>query len=190
MKSYDAVFEFSVNTEGNGTEDHLLCTAKAEELRAFIPAVMDLPYGSRVLEIGTYTGRSASVYFQLQKALNLEIHLIDIWLWNPRHAAHHFTEMVIEHFNDIPFTFHKMPSALLGSQWTLPLDFLYIDGQHEPPEVDEDFKVWLPFIKSGGTLALHDSDCPGVASCINRFVIPAGYQLLTQGQRMTIWRKP
>jgi hypothetical protein len=73
MKSFEEVFEFSRMAEGNGTEAHPLCTATPEELKVFIPPVMSLPNGSRVVEIGTYTGRSTSVYFQVQQELNLDI---------------------------------------------------------------------------------------------------------------------
>lgn len=191
MKSFDEIYEFSHAADGNGTEDHLLCTATAEELKTFIPHVMALAPGSRVVEIGTYTGRSASVYFQVQKDLNLDIHLIDCLYWNPEHAAQtFFVNLVVGHFNDIPFTYHKMVSDLAASRWGLPIDFLYIDGWHDAPQVDHDFENWTPHLKSGGTLAIHDSSYPGVIACIDKFIKGANWQLLSEAERMTMWRKP
>lgn len=190
MKSLSEIYEFSRLAEGNGTDDHLLCTATAGELKAFIPHVMSLASGSRVMEIGAYTGRSASVYFQVQKDLNLDIHLIDCLYWNPKHAAHSFFDLVVDHFNDIPFTYHKMLSDLAASRWNLPIDFLYIDGWHDAPQVDNDFANWLPFLRSGGILAAHDSNYPGVIACLDRFIRHANWQLLSEVERMTIWRKP
>ena len=190
MKSFEEILQFSRMAEGNGTEPHALCTATAEELKVFIPPVMSLPHGSRVVEIGTYTGRSSSVYLQVQKDLNLDIHLIDCLYWNPEHAVHSFWEdLVVKHFNDVPFTYHKMVSNLAASTWNLPIDFLYLDGWHDAPQVDEDFANWIPFLKSGGVLALHDSDYPGVVACIDRFVKGAGFELIAAAERMTMWRK-
>ena len=189
MKMFEEIYAFSRMAEGNGTEAHPLCTATAEELKVFIPPVMALAHGSRVVEIGTYTGRSTSVYFQVQQDLNLDIHVIDLLMWNPKHAAHHFWDMVVDNFNECPFTYHKMPTNRIAATWNLPIDFLYIDGWHDAPQVDEDFENWIPFLKSGGVLALHDSDYPGVASCIDRFVKGAGFELIAAAERMTMWRK-
>jgi predicted O-methyltransferase YrrM len=190
MKSFEEIYEFSRMTDGNGTEDHALCTATAAELKTFIPYVMSLSHGSRVVEIGTYTGRSTSVYFQVQKDLNLDIHVIDCLYWNPEFAVHVFwNDLVVKNFNEVPFTYHKKESDLVAATWAMPIDFLYIDGWHDAPQVDRDFSNWLPHVKSGGILACHDSTYPGVISCLDRFVKAANWTLLSEGERMTIWRK-
>jgi hypothetical protein len=41
------------------------------------------------------------------------------------------------------------------------LDFVYIDGDHERPSVDQDLSLWWPKLKAGGILAGHDFICPG-----------------------------
>jgi predicted O-methyltransferase YrrM len=190
LKSFDEIYEFSHAVEGNGTHDHALCTATAAELKVFIPNVMSLPHGSCVVEIGTYTGRSASVYFQVQNDLNLDIHLIDCLYWNPEHAVKSFwSDLVVANFNEVPFTYHKTLTDIAASRWQLPIDFLYIDGWHDAPQVDRDFDNWTPFVKPGGILAVHDSDYPGVAVCLDRFVRRANWELLSQAERMTVWRK-
>ena len=190
MKSFDDIYEMSCLADGNGTYSHPTCTATADELKVFIPPVMTLPQGARVVEIGTYTGRSTSVYFQVQKDLNLDIHLIDCLYWNPRRVVEFFWgQLVVDTFNDIPFTYHKAVSNLVASTWILPIDFLYIDGWHDAPQVDDDFANWLPFLKSGGVLALHDSTYSGVIACIDKFVKGSGFELLSSAERMTIWRR-
>jgi len=197
MRSFDDIFAFSSKADGNGTEDHLLCTATEDELKSFIPHVMSLPYGSRVVEIGTYSGRSTSVYFQLQKELNLDIHLVDCWNWNAKYAAQIFTGMVIDFFNEVPFTFHKMISEQVIPTWNLPIDFLYLDGAHEHPEVDYDFENWPKFVKSGGILAAHDSTWPSVLHCLDKYIRGQGWELIDMAgpheqwkDRLTIWKKP
>lgn len=191
MKSFEEVYGFSLGVEGNGTHPHPTCTATADELRVFIPHVLALSPGSRVVEIGTYTGRSASVYLQVQKELDLDLHFIDFLIWNPDHAAKSFwNDLVVKHFHDASFTYHKSLTNDAAKAWNLPIDFLYIDGEHEAPSVDHDFANWTPWLKSGGIMAAHDSQIDTVAACLDRFCKAQGWQLLDSAERMTIWRKP
>jgi hypothetical protein len=41
--------------------------------------------------------------------------------------------------------------------WRTPLDFLFIDGDHNYQAVLQDFNQWTPHLKVGGMLAIHDS---------------------------------
>lgn len=41
------------------------------------------------------------------------------------------------------------------------LDFVYLDGDHEPPHPAEDIARWWPKVKPGGVLAGHDFVYPG-----------------------------
>jgi hypothetical protein len=41
--------------------------------------------------------------------------------------------------------------------WTLPLDFLFIDGDHSWAGLDGDWRDWTPHVVRGGVVALHDS---------------------------------
>jgi hypothetical protein len=40
--------------------------------------------------------------------------------------------------------------------WSRPLDFLFIDGDHNFDAVMQDFDQWTPHLKTGGLLAVHD----------------------------------
>jgi MMP 1-O-methyltransferase len=40
--------------------------------------------------------------------------------------------------------------------WTRPIDLLFIDANHEYRAVLRDFNNWVPFVKRGGVVALHD----------------------------------
>lgn len=41
--------------------------------------------------------------------------------------------------------------------WAVPLDFLFIDGDHAYASVLRDYEQWTPLLKTGGILAMHDS---------------------------------
>jgi hypothetical protein len=190
MKTIDELVAFSSTVEGQGIEDHQNCTCTKPELRLLANRLVELPTGARVVEIGVFSGRSASLYFQLQPDLDLDIHLVDNWSWNNTYATAMFDKLVIENFNDTPWTLHKMNSDYLGKLWEAPIDFLYIDGWHDMPGILNDCILWLPWLRSGAVVAFHDSDCPPVAECIEKYVKAPGWTLLESAYRMTTWRKP
>jgi predicted O-methyltransferase YrrM len=190
MKTFEEVLAFSCGVDGQGIIDHSNCTCNSGELRVFIPPVMALAPGSRVVEIGVFTGRSASVYLQLQPELDLDVHLIDNWSWHAAMATEYFHKLVLEHFNEVPFTYHHCWSQHLGKRWTLPVDFLYVDGWHDLAGVEPDCQLWLPHVRPGGVAAFHDSDWKDVGDCIERYVSGAGWQQIAAAERMTMWRKP
>lgn len=190
MKTFEEVLAFSREVDGQGTADHQNCTCTSAELGVLIPPVMALATGSRVVEIGLFTGRSASVYFQLQQELSLDIHLIDNWSWNARYAVPYFAGMVLDNFSEVPFTLHKMLSAELGRRWDKTIDFLYIDGWHALEGIEPDCQLWLPHVRPSGVVAFHDSQDIPVAQCIEKYVSGAGWQQVGAAERMTTWRKP
>lgn len=52
------------------------------------------------------------------------------------------------------------------------LDFLYIDGNHYSPFVDNDIKNYYPLVRKGGIISGHDynnSDWKDVVNAVNRF---------------------
>ena len=48
------------------------------------------------------------------------------------------------------------PSATVGRAWATPLGFLFIDGGHGERVVRADEAAWLPHVREGGLLAIHD----------------------------------
>ncbi len=47
-------------------------------------------------------------------------------------------------------------SPTVGRYWTTPLAFLFIDGGHGREPAHADFDRWVPHVRAGGTLAIHD----------------------------------
>ena len=47
-------------------------------------------------------------------------------------------------------------SGVIARNWTTPLSFLFIDGGHGEEPAKTDFNGWVPKVKEGGTLAIHD----------------------------------
>jgi predicted O-methyltransferase YrrM len=54
-----------------------------------------------------------------------------------------------------------------------PIDLLFIDGDHEEGPVEADVAVWLPKVRAGGWVALHDvrnREWPGVSRALSRLL--------------------
>jgi len=190
MKTVDELVAFA-NTQETGMAYFGCVTYREDELRAIAKCLVELPKNSRVVEIGTWAGRSASLYLQLQKDLDLDIHLVDSCIYFTDFAVSTFKKMISDHFSDVPFTFHKTTSQQLGSAWNLPIDFIHVDGCHDYNEVYEDCRLWLPHLVSKGMAAFNDStgEAPGVVQTLHAFVTPTWTHLETAG-RVTTWRKP
>ena len=47
-------------------------------------------------------------------------------------------------------------SPTVGSVWTTPLAFLFIDGGHGSEPAHRDYELWTPHVAAGGMLAIHD----------------------------------
>src|ERR1700735_273173 len=104
MKTVDELVAMS-NACESGLDIVQICTYSEEDLRALANCLVTLPMQSRVVEIGVFAGRSASLYFQLQEALNLDIHLIDNCMWHTEQAMAVFNTMIATHFKDVPYDF-------------------------------------------------------------------------------------
>ena len=54
-------------------------------------------------------------------------------------------------------TTHVGRAEEVAATWTLPIDLLFMDGDHSREGVQAAFKAWMPFLKVGGLLALHST---------------------------------
>lgn len=55
-----------------------------------------------------------------------------------------------------------------ASEHVASAGMLFVDGAHDFPSVSSDLQLYLPKIKRGGVVALHNSDEPGVADAIEQ----------------------
>lgn len=45
----------------------------------------------------------------------------------------------------------------VGASWSVPIDFIFIDGDHSRQGVARDWTTWSEFVEPGGVVLLHDS---------------------------------
>lgn len=73
--------------------------------------------------------------------------------------------------------------------FSLPIDFLFIDGLHEQCELD--LKLWQKFVRSGGLIAFHDydKDHPEVKNAVDKYIDSGRAKILAKMEYMAVLQK-
>lgn len=61
--------------------------------------------------------------------------------------------------------------------WSVPIDLLFIDANHEYESVARDFQMWVRHVKRGGIVAFHDANgvWPGPTRVVEESLIAANF---------------
>jgi Methyltransferase domain len=54
----------------------------------------------------------------------------------------------------------NLSSEILSSGWLMPVELLWIDGDHRYPSVKRDLDCWFRHVITGGLIVFHDASCP------------------------------
>lgn len=114
------------------------------DMEAIYPALQKLGKNSIYLEVGVRNGRSLAWARKFSKG---DVYGIDIN--NELHADHPMLRQV---------NFIHAESNEAVKRWTLPIDLLFIDGDHTTKGVTDDFNNFTPFLKRGHRVYFHDCD--------------------------------
>jgi predicted O-methyltransferase YrrM len=132
-------------------------TTAAECLR-----LAELARGRRVLEVGTYFGRSTVSLASTAKV----VHTVDV---HPADEVGGDDTLAGLMANLDRYDLrHKVAVHVGFSQLILPLfapnsfDLVFLDAQHQREPVEEDLAALLPLVAEGGVVAFHDYGVPGV----------------------------
>lgn len=156
--------------KGPDVPDHLSIYTR-REMMLLAKYAVQIPKGGTAVEIGVYVGHTASILLNLQRDLDLDIVLVDNWSWMMPDALNSFDQMISDNFNAVPFQGMWMTSNEAHQKWDGPIDFIHIDACHDRGEegVDNDCKLWLPHLKSGGVAVFHDHDHGPVAQTVAEY---------------------
>jgi predicted O-methyltransferase YrrM len=118
----------------------------------------------RAVEIGVYEGASAAVLARALPA-GAELHLIDPFGAQPtalrpgqRGTAWASRRVVARAARDgVTPVWHVAYSQDVGPRWTLPIDLLFIDGDHSEEGVRRDWDLFSPHVSPGGHVMFHDA---------------------------------
>jgi len=135
---------------------------------------------SVVVEIGVYEGSSALVLVQAMPPRS-RLHLIDPFVdesgwalpagWGATERATRRVVARAAAHRDAPrIEWHVERSQDVGRSWERgEVDLVFIDGDHSPEAVREDWDVWHPHVKQGGHVAFHDANgrSPGPSQVVD-----------------------
>jgi hypothetical protein len=114
---------------------------------------------SSLVEIGVAEGASAVA---LREAMSPEGTL---WLIDPFHlsrvrsinAMKRAAHRAVESCRHGRVAWIEKLSAVAVKDWSCPIDFLFVDGDHSEDGVRQDWDEWHRFVIPGGVVALHDA---------------------------------
>jgi predicted O-methyltransferase YrrM len=118
----------------------------------------------KIVELGVHYGDSYFTFCQACEELELEAQLFGIDHWQGDEQAGFYGDEVFEEVSSYNEEFHGENSVLLRMNFEEALeqfedgsiDLLHIDGSHEYESVKNDFENWLPKVKKGGRIMIHD----------------------------------
>ena len=159
----NGVYKFNIHSHVTG-----------EELYTLHSIAKKLSNGSICVEIGSYIG--ASSYFIAKGLKNKsKLYCIDAWQNDAMSEGKWDT---FQEFCSNTNTVSSIITPIREYSYNAveyvkePIDFIFIDGDHSYDGVKRDLLDWIPKVKSGGTIAMHDIgwNC-GVTPAINDFLL-------------------
>jgi predicted O-methyltransferase YrrM len=120
----------------------------------------------RVVEIGVFEGSSAIVLCDVLDP-GSELHLIDPFGHHPsalregaaatEWATRRVVARAARRSSGPELHWHPDFSANVAERWVLPVDLVFIDGDHSEIGVTKDWDLWHPFVVEGGSVLFHDA---------------------------------
>lgn len=112
-----------------------------------------------VVNIGAGSGTSGLAFLETRQ--DLILHTVDITnVDSPFGSLYSEREVVksagLGDLLDVRWFQHHIDSKALARRWTEPVDCILVDGGHEYDEAVGDITGWLPHIRKGGYMAVHD----------------------------------
>lgn len=146
-----------------------------QERLALLQAALNLPPGFSIVEVGSYLGASTAFMAYAATTKSGVVHAIDTWQ-NESMGAEGLRDTYAEFLtNTLPFAHfirtHRGRSVDVAKRDApIDCDLLFIDGDHHVDAVIADLQHWLPSLKPGGMLAMHDIDHPEVKQAFDTVI--------------------
>ena len=157
----------------------------AQEVKGFLPqneadalysAATSLEVKGPLLEVGSYCGKSTIYLGSAAQQMGRVLYALDHHRGSEENQSgweHHDPELIdnsIGVMDTLPFFRRAIfdagledsvvalvgQSEVIANNWATSLAFLFIDGGHGDDPAKADFNGWVPKVKEGGLLAIHD----------------------------------
>jgi predicted O-methyltransferase YrrM len=146
----------------------------ASERLMLLQTAVNLGQGFSAVEIGSYLGASTAFLGLGAQMRAGTVHAVDTWQ-NESMGGEGLRDTWSEFCtNTAPFASsiatHRGTSLEIAHSVALPCDLLFIDGDHHKDAVVADLQHWLPSLKPGGMLAMHDIDHGDVKAAFDEVI--------------------
>jgi predicted O-methyltransferase YrrM len=135
-----------------------------------------LPKKGVILEVGGYLGASACFFALGCRKNNSKVYSVDTW---QNDAMTEGKRDTFSEFLGNTKQFKKIIVPLRGKSVEVAqsfkekIDLLFIDGDHSYEGCSSDLKAWMPHLRSGGIVVLHDYGwAEGVQKTVDELVKP------------------
>ncbi len=145
-----------------------------------------VPDRGAIVEIGAEYGRSAGAFLTATKSHpEIKVYSIDLF---PRdhHLVGDLRDTYTNNLKEAGFDLDRVRIALGDSSqislaWSpdLPIDLLFIDGDHTYEGVVRDIKSWTPFVPIGGLVLFHDVSDGEASHPLHKEVLKAVEEYMT-----------
>lgn len=166
------------------------------EVDALKELALSLPESPRVVNIGAGNGTSGLAFMEARP--DLQLYTIDIQLESSPYGCLAGEEAVFRsagYWGDPRHQQIHGDSKAVGKEWQdALLDLVFIDGGHQYHEAKGDIEIWLPLIKPGGIVAVHDFEktvkvWPGVDRAVRELLV-GKYETVLQVETLIAFRVP
>lgn len=148
-----------------------------------------------VVEIGCQYGRTTTVFGELQKNFNYNLHCIDSW--EEEHSSQAFNHLMgqAEKYNwKLKMYPVRSDIAIEDIKKDLKeIALLHIDGDHSYEGVRADIENYVPLVKQGGYILFHDytnAGIPGVQKAVDELMMNDKFEYIgTYGGTLAVFRK-
>jgi cephalosporin hydroxylase len=145
--------------------------------------VRECPDGGRIVEVGSWKGKSIS-YLAVEvinSGKKIRLDAVDTWAGSSEHQGDPWVrqgtlyELFLRNIEPVkhvinPIRKKSVKAAKLYKKKSI--DIVFIDAAHEYEHVVEDIKSWLPKVKPGGMLAGHDWPMESVRRAVGELIGP------------------
>ena len=172
--------------------NHELSMTTMHEKKFLHEIVKLLKPDSVLVEVGCYSGGSMAI--MANSAPEVTMHTIDLFSINgvdktSRDTEFHRVKSLLSEFKNV--TVHSGNSFVDFGQWNTPIDLLFDDGAHEDPSLTRSMDHWLPFLKPGGILLMHDNHVyfPDVQKYVKKLIESEEFYHIDQVDTLVVFIK-
>jgi len=174
-----------------------------EQAAVLVEEVRSLPKGGRILELGSWRGRSTAVLGMAAAEANrgLRVYAVDHFGGSPEERGTFHHDAMLDPDGVYPDFLQNLAKLGVLGRTVIPIraefaealsdienesvDLVFFDGDHTEEQTLKTFLRIKSKVKPGGTVVFHDYNWPGVRAAIEVLRLTVADE-----HDMAIWRKP